>query len=153
MRRLNSPLLVLVVLFALATNGCAAWWQNFKNNPIAGILEATTYAMNALGLADMAFNAWASANPEGAAGARPQYTAIVSNVRNGIATAQGALRTAAELRQPAPDRGAVMREGSIALNQLADFLQGLRQPAGSAQDPLMQRAVARLREASRNPVQ
>lgn len=153
MRRLNNPLLILVVLFALATSGCAAWWQNFKNNPIAGILEATTYAMNAVGLADMAFNAWASANPDAAAGARPQYTSIVSNVRNGIATAQGALRTAAELRQPEPNRDAVMREGNAAMGQLADFLQGLRQPPGSAQDPLMQRAVARLREASRPSLQ
>lgn len=152
MRSMNSYLsrfmMMTLVVASLAFAGCAQWWQNFKANPIAGILEGTSYAMNALGLADMAFNAWAASNPDAAVGARAQYNAIAGSVRTGIATAQGTLRTAAELRQPEPDRDAVLREGNAALNSLADFLQGLRQPPGSAQDPLMQSAVANLRRAA-----
>lgn len=142
----------VALAFALTlSSGCAAFWQFIRSNPFGAILEGIGYLQNALGLADTAFNAWASGNPNAEA-ARQQYNTITGNVRRGISLAQAGTRVAAEARRDNINPDALMHEAQTGMQSLTAFLEGLPRPPGAAQDPLMQLAIRQCGDASRRPV-
>lgn len=141
---------ILVVMVVLGSTGCTAWWNALKADPITGISESTNYIRTGLSLARVAFDIWAAADPNGAAGPRNTFNNIVGNVERGLAVAQSGLRTAAAARQPTPDPEVLMREAQNAMRDLNAFLSGLPSHGdGRAVDPNMRAAIQATAEASR----
>jgi capsule polysaccharide export protein KpsE/RkpR len=96
----------------------------------------------AVSLAQTAFNAYMNMNPSADPALRNQFNSIVARIQDGVATAQAALDTAAQLQQPQPDVDALFASAKNTVLSLAAFLRGLRQPPGSAVDPSMASAIA-----------
>lgn len=148
---MNRLITFLLVLVLTATSGCGAWWQRFRENPVAVLTEGTGYMVNALSLAELAFNAWAAGNPAATPETRAQFMAVVGHARRGIAVAQAGLRTAATLQRDELDVDRLLRDAQGAVTSVATFLRGLSTPNGSAQDPMMATAIQHL-EASSEPI-
>lgn len=139
---MSRRLSVLVLSAALASSGClASWFRQLRENPVAALQEGVGFISNAAGLADLAFNTWASANPDGAEGARLQFSSVMGNVRRGLEAAQSGLRVAARAQGPSPDANNLLRDARDAMTNMNAFLQGLGGPAGRASSPIMQQAV------------
>lgn len=152
---MKSRWLALCLALSLSTAGCAAFWQFIRSNPFGAVLEGVGYLQNATGLAELAFNAWAAANPDTSADARARFNEILGNVRRGISLAQSGMRVAAEARRDNVNPDALMREARDAVSSLTQFLQGLPQPPGRGAGPrgsLMSQAIEQCQQAASHPV-
>lgn len=142
--------LMLALLLALGASGClASWFETLRRDPIAGIAEGVGFLQNALGLADVAFNGWAAANPDTAGASRQQFNSLVGNVRRGLNVAQSGVRTAAVAHAPAPNVNELLGSAREGMQNVSAFLQGLSGGPGRAASPDLQAAITATAAASR----
>jgi hypothetical protein len=146
---IKKKILVLVLITGVAgTSGCAAWFQQFKDNPVATLQQGVGYISNAVSLARVAFSLLAGAVPAVAA-VTPQFETIVGRVDQGIGLAMDGLRIAAVAQGPAPDANALLNESRSALIDLQSFMNSLPgQGPGRAASPEMQNALHALETAA-----
>lgn len=149
MRTLRIALLALI----LSSSGCA-WFQRFKDDPIAAFQDTVGYIRTALSLAQTGFELWAAANPEAAANVRPQFVQIVGQVDRGLLIAQDGLRLAATARGPSPDVAVLLRDAQTAMGHLHEFLANLPTSTrpGAPPNETMRAALQATRTASQMPV-
>lgn len=149
---MKARLLILGLVLSLSSSGCAALWSFIRSNPFGAVMEGVSYLQNATGLAELAFNAWAAANPDTSADARARFNEILGNVRRGISLAQSGMRVAAEARRDNIDPNTLMHEAQDAVSSLTQFLQGLPRPPGRTAGPqgsLMSQAIEQCQQATR----
>jgi hypothetical protein len=144
---LYGVLFVLVV----STSGCAAWFEQLRTNPVAGILTSVNYIQTALSLARSAFEIWATTS--GAPDVeltRARFNALVTNVDRALFVVQDGLRLAAHAGSPAPDVRTVLRDAQQAIGTVHAFLAGLPgNGPGRASHPSMRDALDATELASR----
>jgi len=147
--------LLHVALFALvlSTSGCAAWFEQLRTNPIAGLSTGVSYIQTALQLARGAFEIWATTSgaPD-VETTRVRFNEVASNVDRGLLVAQDGLRLASHAGGPAPDMNALLRDAQQAIGSLNAFLAGLPgNGPGRASHPSMRDALAAT-EAAAHPL-
>lgn len=145
--------LLHVIMFAviLSTSGCAAWFEQLRTNPIAGLSTGVSYIQTALSLARGAFEIWATTS--GAPDVevtRTRFNEIASNVDRGLLVAQDGLRLASHAGGPAPDMNVLLRDAQQAIGSINAFLAGLPgNGPGRASHPSMRDALAATEAAAR----
>lgn len=140
-----------LLVLALSTSGCAAWFEQLRTNPVAGISTGVSYIQTALSLARGAFEVWATTS--GAPDieiTRARFNEIAGSVDRGLIAAQDGLRLAAHAGGPAPDLNALLRDAQQAIGSINAFLAGLPgNGPGRASHPSMRAALEATDAASR----
>lgn len=144
--------LLFVLVFSIS--GCAAWFEQLRTNPVAGISTGVSYIQTALSLARGAFEIWATTSgaPDVAV-TRARFNEVANNVDRGLLAAQDGLRLASHAGGPAPDMNALLRDAQQAIGSLHEFLAGLPgNGPGRASHPSMRDALDATEAASRPAV-
>jgi hypothetical protein len=123
----------LVALSLLVTTVCvtpacgAAWWQNFKNNPVAQVQTFEEGARITLGIADVAWNSLKVYLPAAElVTAQADYNKAVLAVNTALGALDDGVQAALEAQTPNPDFSKLIGDVTDAVTKVVAIVNDLK---------------------------
>ncbi len=130
---LSAVLASTVVLGASSLHGCASWWQNFKDDPVAQV-QAFEQGVQVV-MADLQI-AWTVLKPmlppDTAAKVEAQYVRAVAAVNHALHALNDAVMVAVEAQEKRPDFAKLMVAVADAVGEVIKIIDLYRTAAPSA---------------------
>lgn len=116
---MRKTIFTVVLVATMGVSGCATWWQNFQNDPVASIHSFEQGVQIVLSDAQIA---WVVVQPmlpaANAAQITTQYNNAVFAVNHALTALNDAVNAAAAAKQPNPDFSKLMVAVTDAVGQV-----------------------------------
>lgn len=118
-RKYQKAIALMLVGLTLSISGCAAWWANFKKDPVAQVESILSVASTVLNIAQVVFGSIKPSIPaDQQAKAQADFDAVMLAANNSVATVQDALQVAEDAKVSNPDFTKVLNDLSTAIAQV-----------------------------------
>jgi hypothetical protein len=126
MRIAQALAMAVFLSFVTMTTGCAAWWQEFQNNPGQAIGQFISYVQSFLQAAQ---SIWTMIMPllgTNAPSANALFNDAMVTANNSLAALQDGVNAAIEAKQSNPDFGKLMADVQDAVAHVETIIQQFR---------------------------